>query len=113
MTLLFSQGMDLNGTVLDKDKRSPLVGANVMIEGTTFRAATDSKGRFIISGITDGDHTIIATYMGYSTYKERISIVTEGSIEIDQRNTEHITKTLYEITKGKIVGGIQSQRKLL
>ena len=83
LTFLFSQGMDINGTVLDKDKRSPLIGANVMIEGTTFGAATNSKGRFIISGIPEGDHTIIATYMGYSTYKESISIGTEGSVEIE------------------------------
>ena len=83
LTSLFSQGMDINGTVLDKDNGSPLVGANVMIEGTTFGAATDSKGRFIISGIPEGDHTIIASYMGYSTHKESISIGTGGSVEIE------------------------------
>ena len=91
LTFLFSQGMDFNGTVLDKDKRSPLIGANVMIEGTTFGAATNSKGRFIISGIPEGDHTIIATYMGYSTHKESISIGTEGSVEIETVSYTHLT----------------------
>ena len=102
LTSLFSQGMDINGTVLDKDNGSPLVGANVMIEGTTFGAATDSKGRFIISGIPEGDHTIIASYMGYSTHKESISIGTEGSVEIEiQLEPEAIQMEEYVVTASR------------
>ena len=83
LTSLFSQDIDINGIVLDKEKRSPLIGANVMLEGTTYGSATDSKGRFKISGILQGDYTIIASYMGYSTHKESISIDTERFVEIE------------------------------
>ncbi|RMF10963.1 MAG: TonB-dependent receptor [Candidatus Neomarinimicrobiota bacterium] len=42
-----------------------LVGANVLVEGTTFGAATDAEGRYYILDVPVGTYTVRAEYIGY------------------------------------------------
>jgi len=55
----------LRGTVRDAETQSPLIGANVIVEGTDLGAATDSLGKFFIEGIPPGSYTIRLNYIGY------------------------------------------------
>ena len=72
--LSIGQTYKLEGEILDKSNKSPLVFANIMLEGTSAGSASDNEGRFTIENIEKGSYTIIATYMGYSTYKQEITI---------------------------------------
>ena len=72
--LSIGQTYKLEGEILDKSNKSPLVFANIMLEGTSAGSASDNEGRFSIENIEKGSYTIIATYMGYSTYKQEITI---------------------------------------
>ncbi|MEM6262006.1 MAG: TonB-dependent receptor [Bacteroidota bacterium] len=60
----------VNGQVTD-NKGEPLVGANVYLEGTYDGASTDSTGRFTFN-IRETSGMLIASYLGYETYKEPI-----------------------------------------
>jgi len=53
------------GTVIDAESRTPLPGANVLIDGTTLGAATDMDGRFIIVRVPPGKFNLKAFYIGY------------------------------------------------
>ncbi len=67
----------IEGYVKDSKTGEPLLGANIMLVGTSMGAATDAKGYFIIRNVLTGDFTIRATYIGYK--KEEIGIkVKEG-----------------------------------
>lgn len=57
----------LAGTVLDDATRQPLIGANVVIEGTTTGAATDTDGQFVINNLQPGSYNIGVYYLGYKT----------------------------------------------
>mgnify|MGYP000216928848 FL=1 len=81
--LSFGQNNKIEGEILDKSNKSPLIFANIVLEGTTYGAASDNDGRFSIENIESGTYTIVATYMGYSTFKKEINIPSvEGKLTI-------------------------------
>ncbi len=53
------------GTVLDAATKEPLVGANVVIEGTSMGAATDLDGKYTILNIPPGNYNVRASAVGY------------------------------------------------
>ena len=56
------------GKVTDAETNQPLVGANVIIEGTTMGAATDLNGDFYIINIPPGTYNLRVQMMGYQPY---------------------------------------------
>ena len=72
--ICFGQDNKLEGEILDRSNKSPLIFANIILEGTAYGAASDRDGRFSILNIEAGTYTIIATYMGYSSFKQEITI---------------------------------------
>jgi len=64
--LLFAQDGKLRGTVTDRESGEPLIGANVVVEGTSLGAATDVNGEFVILSVPPGVYAVKVTYIGYS-----------------------------------------------
>jgi len=65
--LLFAADGKLRGKVTDKETGEPLVGANVVLEGTSLGAACDINGDYVIIGVRAGVYAIKATYVGYNS----------------------------------------------
>jgi hypothetical protein len=61
---LFAGNGVINGKVLD-EKGEPLIGATVMIEGTTNGARTDLDGKFAIRNLEDGTYNLVVSYISY------------------------------------------------
>jgi len=57
----------LAGKVTSKDTGEPLIGANVMINGTPLGAATDLTGNYYILQIPPGSHSVRFSMIGYQT----------------------------------------------
>jgi len=55
------------GKVTDANTGEPLIGANIIIEGTTMGAATDIEGDYYIINITPGTYQLKVSMMGYSS----------------------------------------------
>jgi hypothetical protein len=55
------------GKVVDANTNDPLVGANVLIEGTTRGAATGADGSYFIINLPPGTYTVKIMMMGYET----------------------------------------------
>ena len=58
-------GNTLSGRVLDSETDQALVGANVIIEGTSLGGSTDLNGNFVIYNIPEGTYKVRASYVGY------------------------------------------------
>jgi len=58
----------LQGTVTDTDG-VPLIGATVVIEGTSTGDATDIDGRYEFTAARTGEVTLVASYVGYSAQR--------------------------------------------
>jgi len=71
----------VSGYVKDKESKEPLVGANVTILGTSFGAASDVEGRFVILNLPPGPYDIRASYVGYQEVVVNGIRVTSGLTE--------------------------------
>ncbi len=55
----------LKGKVTDRETGEPLIGANVIVVGTSFGAATDVNGEYTILNLDAGVYEVKASYIGY------------------------------------------------
>ncbi len=67
---LFAQKGRVAGKVVDENN-NPLIGANVLLIGTNLGAATNSRGRFLISGVKPGMYDLKVSIIGYEDFVER------------------------------------------
>jgi hypothetical protein len=65
--VLFAQYGKISGKVTDRGTKETLVGASVILEGTTWGSATDIDGGFVISNVPVGKYNVKATYIGYQS----------------------------------------------
>jgi hypothetical protein len=111
----FLQAQDVGsiiGRITDLDTRQPLLGANVMLEGTVQGAATDMDGYYRIDRIAIGSYTVRVSMMGYKTLSranvhvvsQRETVVNMG-LEMTALATEAITVSagFFERAKDAVV----------
>lgn len=65
VTSAFAQTGGLEGAVRDERTGDPIVGANVILVGTTLGASTDLDGEYKIKGIPAGTYDVRVFYAGY------------------------------------------------
>jgi len=53
------------GKVTDAETGDPLIGANVIVEGTNLGGATDTEGDYFVLGVAPGTYELRVTMMGY------------------------------------------------
>ncbi len=63
---LGAQAATLKVTV-ENDQGQPLPGTNLQLQGTALGAATDLEGRAVLTGLPLGEHTLLATCLGYDS----------------------------------------------
>jgi len=69
--LAYFTTIDVKGVLLDAEKR-PLVGANIIVRGTTKAVRTNEKGEFYLQNIEE-DAVLVITYIGYQTKEVKVS----------------------------------------
>ena len=67
---LSAQRMAVQGTVVDSSGE-PVIGANVIVRGSSAGVATDLDGRFRLDVVPDA--TLVVSYLGYDTQESRLS----------------------------------------
>ncbi len=55
----------LSGRITDAQSGEPVIGANIIIEGTYMGAAADKDGYYYINNIPPGNYTVIVSSIGY------------------------------------------------
>lgn len=74
----------VRGKITDQETGEPIVGANVIIEGTYFGAAADLEGDYYINNVPPGTYTLIASAVGYNKVRiEKVVIKIDLTTEID------------------------------
>lgn len=67
------------GTIIDKASTEPLIGANVIVLGTSLGSVTDPDGNYSILHVPPGTYNLQVTFIGY-----RKAIVNDVRVFIDQ-----------------------------
>lgn len=94
----FAQSGKISGVVTDAKTREPLVGVNVVVEGTKFGAITDVNGQFFILKIWPGTYAVSASILGYAKTTQRgVDVVIDRTTELNFRLSES-TVQLQEIS---------------
>lgn len=80
LTLGASAQNKVTGRVVDENDQ-PVIGANVIVSGTTQGASTDIDGRFTLP--IRKDATLQISYLGYKTQEVRVGTRTELAIKLE------------------------------
>ncbi|HEX6983687.1 MAG TPA: SusC/RagA family TonB-linked outer membrane protein [Balneolaceae bacterium] len=70
----FAQTGTLTGTVTDQSSGETLPGVNIFIPELQRGAATNAQGEYTIEGIEYGTYTVRATFIGYTTFEQMVTI---------------------------------------
>jgi hypothetical protein len=105
-SFVLAQSGRVSGKVTDKETGEPLIGANVIIVGTSFGAASDVNGDYTIRQVQPGNYSIKASYIGYQD-------VTVSNVRVVSGLTaeQNFQLSSSKITTGEVV--IVSQRPLI
>lgn len=99
---MMAQTLSISGKVTDKNSQEPVIGASVLIEGTTNGTITDVDGHFMLSNVPAKGNLVIS-YIGYATQTLPINGKTNFSIALAED-----TETLDEV----VVVGYGVQKKV-
>lgn len=69
--ILSEDGIKVKGRVLDEEHSSGIIGANVLIKGSTMGTVTDENGRFELS-VEAGD-VLQVSFIGYKTVEVKVA----------------------------------------
>ncbi|NOQ97945.1 MAG: TonB-dependent receptor plug domain-containing protein [Calditrichae bacterium] len=82
--LIFAASGKLSGVVTDASTGDPLIGVNIVIEGTTLGASSDIDGYYVILNIPAGNYNINFNYIGYrSVSVENVRVVPDITKRLD------------------------------
>jgi len=102
----YAQVGKIAGKVIDRATGEPLIGANIVIQGTSLGAATDVDGNYIILNVTPGSYTIKARYIGYQEeviQGNRISVNLTSEINFSLLTEDFETETVVVIATRPLV----------
>jgi outer membrane receptor protein involved in Fe transport len=88
----------ITGRVVDKETGNPLPGVNVILEGTSYGAATDENGEFMILFVPPGLYTVKFSFIGYA--EEAVSNV---RVTIDLTTNMYTIEMTPEAIRGEAV----------
>jgi hypothetical protein len=90
---------NIKGIVIDKDSRTPLPGATIVIlgDGPPSGTTTALNGEFRIEGIKVGRYDIQFRYIGYKDYIAREILVTSGKETVLQIELEESVESLKQV----------------
>ena len=96
---IYAQTGIIKGTIVDAKTKEPLIGASVLVEGTTNGAAADLDGNFVINNVSAGTHTLVASYVAYQPVtKTGIAVETNRETVVDfEMNSDDISLEAVEV----------------
>lgn len=84
----------VEGTIKDEATKIPLEGAFISIEELNLKQESSRDGRFFFQEVPEGQYTLVAEYLGGTTYRKQIQVgeisLTKAQIELKGQGVEHI-----------------------
>ena len=101
---VYSQTGSITGIVVDKKTKETIIGANVVISGTTIGKSTDLNGFFEIINLKPGKYNLNVSFISYTTIELKDIRVEAGkstklNIEIEEKSTSLKGVTITERKK--------------
>ena len=94
--LSWAQTAQLQGKVID-EKGEGLIGATVLVDGTTLGAKTDLQGQFALRNLADGTYSLTFSYVSYEKKTVTDIVVKNGKADFLQIAMSPAGKGLKEV----------------
>ena len=83
----------IRGRVTDAQTQAPIVGASVVIEGTSRGASTDDKGEFLLGNLAPGTYRIRISMLTYKPFlSEPLALKKGEELVLDAALTEQVSE---------------------
>ena len=86
LALILPMALTAQATItgsVTSDDGAALAGANVVVEGTSLGAAADAGGSYNINGVSAGNFTVTASFVGYESSSSSVSVPASGSVTVN------------------------------
>lgn len=107
---VFAQDRVITGTVLDSNSSEPIIGATVVVPGSTIGTVTDLDGKYSLK-IPDSYKTVTVSFIGYKPFEVELGAdtVLDVQLEEDVIGLEQVVVTAIGIAKEKKALGYSVQ----
>ena len=80
---LLAQTGSVTGRITDASTGSPLPGASIQVDGTRLGAGTANDGRFRLTGVGAGTHTLVVRRLGYTPQRRSVTVTAGAEATAD------------------------------
>lgn len=98
----------VKGVVVDQETSEGIVGANIVLKGTTTGTITDVDGGFQLEGVPTGSNVVVISFIGYATREIPINVTADQTTSIGQTQLESTAVGLQEVN---IIASVAVDRK--
>ena len=96
--LAMAQVTKVTGVVVDADTEEPIIGASVLVKGTTIGTITDIDGKYEISNIPAGSKSLMISFVGMRTVE--VPITTSAPQKIVMRPDAQVIDEVVVVAYG-------------
>ncbi|MFT6856171.1 MAG: iron complex outermembrane receptor protein [Cyclobacteriaceae bacterium] len=82
----FAQERQITGTITDGSNGEPVIGANIIVKGTTTGASSDVNGNYKLS-VSEGT-VLVVTFIGFDNYEFTVDARSVVDVELAPSSTE-------------------------
>jgi outer membrane receptor protein involved in Fe transport len=86
------------GRIVDAASGEPLIGANIMVEGTNLGASTDMDGYYFVVNVPPGRYTLVIQYVGYAD-----AVVENLLVQVDRTTQQDLELSNVVITSETVL----------
>ena len=97
--LVNAQVSKVTGTVTSHEDGLPVVGASVLVKGTTVGTVTDIDGNFTITNVPSSAGTLVVSFIGMKTQEVAIKPIVNVVLHSDAEMLDEIVVTGYGVTR--------------
>ncbi|WP_020532930.1 TonB-dependent receptor [Flexithrix dorotheae] len=95
----------IKGNVSDED--GPIIGANVILKGSTTGSVTDFEGNFMFKTEKSGNQTLIVSFVGFESLEKPINL-SGGTVEV---GTINLTPSAVGLAEVEVIASVAIDRK--
>ena len=93
--LVTAQITKVTGTVISEEDGLPVVGASILVKGTTVGTVTDMDGKFTLSNVPSSAKTLVVSFIGMATQEVAIKQTVNITLKSDAEVLEEVVVTGY------------------
>ena len=107
-SFVYGQNKHVSGTVLTAEDDEPVIGASILVKGTTLGTISDVDGKFSVSMPKEAKILVI-TYIGLKTVEVEAKDGMTIKMEVNASELDEVVMTAYgQTTKKAFTGAAQS-----